>query len=148
MSLKQIIATSLIEEIQESAKTKSIELNNPEFEPECYMTSIEVSLSHMDVNCKQNLIQRLSNDDFVDSDIQSSVSSTSSILSFIEDAEGQLLDWLISNKDLSVSHLFDKPFYYAACNTVVGKDYYFITTCFDELWLVLVIQRVLMRLLK
>ncbi|MEH0790827.1 hypothetical protein KW882_00840 [Vibrio parahaemolyticus] len=86
MSLNQIIATSLIEEIQESAKTKSSELNNPEFEPECYKMSIEVSLSHMDVNDKQNLIKRLSHDDFVDSDIKSSDSSTSNILSFIEDA--------------------------------------------------------------
>lgn len=53
-------------------------------------------------------------------------------ISVIDIAEDQLLDWLISNKDLSVSHLFDKPFYYAACNTVAGKDYYFVTTYFDD----------------
>ncbi|MEH0790846.1 hypothetical protein KW882_00935 [Vibrio parahaemolyticus] len=53
-------------------------------------------------------------------------------VSVIDITEEQLLDWLISNKDLSVSHLFENPFYYAACNTVEGKDYYFITTYFDD----------------
>lgn len=53
-------------------------------------------------------------------------------VSVIDITEDQLLDWLISNKDLSVSHLFENPFYYAACNTVEGKDYYFITTYFDD----------------
>lgn len=53
-------------------------------------------------------------------------------ISVIDITEEQLLDWLISNKDLSVSHLFENPFYYAACNTVDGKDYYFVTTYFDD----------------
>lgn len=44
--------------------------------------------------------------------------------------EQWLFNWLMQTEDLTLSHLWEQPPYYAACNTINGKEYYFITTYF------------------
>jgi hypothetical protein len=44
--------------------------------------------------------------------------------------EQWLFDWLMQTEDLTLSHLWEQPPYYAACNTINGKEFYFITTYF------------------
>ncbi|PSU31749.1 hypothetical protein [Photobacterium lutimaris] len=46
--------------------------------------------------------------------------------------EAWLFDWLIRTGDLSLSFLWKRPLYYAACNKIEEIEYYFVTKYFND----------------